>query len=784
MARATRRIWPPVLVVFLVAVCWSGAPAETTREEPMNPLAGTRPLTIRGDLAAKMVAGIDRFLMRELNAAPKGRGALWKPDYSSAKAHARSVSANRERFRHIIGAVDPRPAQVKMDLVATTDQPSRLAEGEGYAVHAVRWPSLIGVDGEGLLLVPDAEPVARIIALPDADWTPEMLVGMSPGVPPAAQFARRLAESGCEVLVPALIDRSDTFSGNPGVRMTNQPHREFIYRMAYEMGRHVIGYEVQKVLAAVDYFAGRSARQDRPIGVMGYGEGGLLALYSAAVDTRIDTAAVSGYFGPRERVWSEPIYRNVWALLREFGDAELAGLIAPRALIVEASRGPEVSGPPKVRKGRCGGAAPGALASPPLEAVRAEFKRAQAIYQKLGEPAKLQLIVNDNAKGPPGCDATLAGLLTALGRKTTPAGLTPSAKAPSDPRKAFDPNVRLKRQFDHLVAFTQQLVQQSAFRRDELWSKADASNVQKWQASCKRYRKILWEDVIGRLPPPSMPANPRTRRVYDRPKWQGYEVMLDVWPDVFAYGILLLPKDLKSGERRPVVVCQHGLEGHPRKTIEPKHKAAYNRYGAKLADRGFIVYAPQNPYIGGDKFRVLQRKANPLKLSLFSFIIGQHERTVEWLASLPFVDPKRIGFYGISYGGKTAVRVPTVIERYALSICSADFDEWIYKNTTIDHRTSYMFTGEYEMPEFNLGHTFNYAELAGLMVPRPFMVERGHDDGVALDEWVAWEYAKVRRLYDKLGIGNRTEIEWCNGGHQIFAKGTFEFLHRHLNWPK
>ena len=30
--------------------------------------------------------------------------------------------------------------------------------------------------------------------------------------------------------------------------MTDQPHREFIYRMACEMGRHVIGYEVQKIL--------------------------------------------------------------------------------------------------------------------------------------------------------------------------------------------------------------------------------------------------------------------------------------------------------------------------------------------------------------------------------------------------------------------------------------------------------------------------------------------------------------------------------------------------------
>ena len=46
---------------------------------------------------------------------------------------------------------------------------------------------------------------------------------------------------------------------------------------------------------------------------------------------------MSGYFDSRQRVWEEPIYRNVWNLLREFGDAELASLISPRALVVEHS---------------------------------------------------------------------------------------------------------------------------------------------------------------------------------------------------------------------------------------------------------------------------------------------------------------------------------------------------------------------------------------------------------------------------------------------------------------
>ncbi len=84
------------------------------------------------------------------------------------------------------------------------------------------------------------------------------------------------------------------------------------------------------------------------------------------------------------------------------------------------------------------------------------------------------------------------------------------------------------------------------------------------------------------------------------------------------------------------------------------------------------------------------------------------------------------------------------------------------------------------MFEWNLGPTFSYAEMAALIAPRPFMVERGHGDGVAPDEWVAEEYSKVRRFYDKLGIGDRTEIEFFNGPHTIHGVGTFEFLDKHL----
>lgn len=779
--------WKAPVAWFLMAVLVR----PTLAEEP-NALPDTKPLLLQGDLSAQMVAGIDRYLMRELDESVAARARFWQRDFTSSAAYERSVEPNRQRLRTILGAVDRRVPVTKLEFVADTTHPAQLAETGNFTIHAVRWPVFAGVYAEGLWLRPKGAVVARIVVLPDADQTPEMLAGLTPDLPVDQQTARRLAENSCELLVPVLISRDDARSGNaPLKRFTNQPHREWIYRQAYELGRHIIGYEVQKVQAAVDWFEQQNGRRsgDRTatprIGVLGFGEGGLIALYSAALDPRIEATLVGGYFNSRQQIWEEPIYRNVFGLLREFGDAEVATLIAPRALIIEPSKAPQVDGPPPRRQGRSG-AAPGRLSTPELSSVEKEFNRARELLAAGNSPAFGRLELIPDAGGDvvsPGSQRALIAWLRSLGVAVEK--LPVSATSPADRRGNFDPAERQERQVAQLEEFTQGLLRAAErTRADFFWKTIKAASPEEWEKATELFRRKFWEDTLGRVPAASLPANPRSRKLEEQAKWTAYEVVLEVHPDVFAWGTLLVPKDLKTSERRPTVVCQHGLEGVPADVINPDPSSEayryYKAFAARLADRGFVVFAPHNPYRGGDAFRVLQRKANPLGKSLFSVIIAQHERILDWLAEQPFVDPRRIGFYGLSYGGKTAMRVPAVLPRYALSICSADFNEWVHKNVSVDYSASYMFTGEYEMPEWNLGHTFNYAEMAALIAPRPFMVERGHDDGVGVDEWVAYEYARVRRLYARLGIPGRTAIEFFDGLHTINGVGTFRFLDEHL----
>ena len=165
--------------------------------------------------------------------------------------------------------------------------------------------------------------------------------------------------------------------------------------------------------------------------------------------------------------------------------------------------------------------------------------------------------------------------------------------------------------------------------------KLDTSSLEAYRTSIDAYREFFRHEVIGHFDQPLMDFNVRSRGLYDEPTWTGYEVVLDVFPDVIAYGILCLPKDLQPGEKRPVVVCQHGLEGRPADTMAGGPTRPTHDFATRLAEQGFIIFAPQNLYIFDDRFRTLQRKANPFKKTLFSIIVPQHQQIVDWLATLP-----------------------------------------------------------------------------------------------------------------------------------------------------
>lgn len=331
----------------LAALPQQTTPAHADSDTVMQ---GTKPLPFDKELSYTLLNQAHSFVDKKMAESIKKRPQYWNRNFTSLQAYESSIEPNRKRLRKALGinekdAVDVNynlglpdvKPRVSMERFAYDRDSILVAETSKYRVYQVRWPVLSRIWGEGLLLEPKGKATASVIAIPDADQTPEQLAGLAEGIAPKSQFARQLAENGMRVLVPVLIDRSLLFPGD----VKAQTQREWLYRQSFHMGKHIIGFEVQKVSAAVDWFE-QTYGAGEDIGVVGYFEGGLIAFYAAALDPRIDVTLVRGYFQSRENVWNKPIYRNVWGLLNEFGDAEIATLVAPRPFIAEFSTIPEI----------------------------------------------------------------------------------------------------------------------------------------------------------------------------------------------------------------------------------------------------------------------------------------------------------------------------------------------------------------------------------------------------------------------------------------------------------
>ncbi|MFM1802159.1 MAG: hypothetical protein RJA81_1511 [Planctomycetota bacterium] len=734
-------------------------------------LPGTTLWNMPKDPAAEMVEGIHRQFDKMLADSETLRDRQWAKSISGAEE-------KRQRFLRLtkmIGAVAPPARNARLERISGLGQNGPLAESAKVRVDRVRWTVFDDTWLEGLLVEPlDHSQAVQFsgVMMGDADEEPEILAGLEKPENPRFGLALRMAEAGGRILIPTLLNRDDTFSGDPKVRFTNLSHREWLWRMGWETGRTPIGFEVDAVVHGL-HLLHASQPKDAPLIVFGHGEGGLVALITAAVDPRVKAAWVSGYFQKRDTSqWQEPIDRTLWRQALEFEDAELAAMCATKSgdgvLIIDRTDGPTVQGPKPAKNGR-DDAADGSIKPAAESDVDSEMTRARKLAGDQG--SRILNAVNH--------EAAVAQVASSLQIEIPVKAqeLNPKAALP-------DKLQRMQETLSSWSAHTQQLLRISEQKRFEYWKSANPQQPEKWQQETASRRQDFWQEQIGQMPEPDQPMKVESKKVYDQPNFTGYAVKIPVYEDVYAYGVLLLPNDLKSGERRPVVVCQHGLEGRPDPVVDPSQKTVYRAYGAALADRGYIVFAPQNPYIGQERFRTIQRKAWPLGQSLFAVIFRQHERILDWLETQANVDPQRIAFYGLSYGGKSAMRIPAVLEKYCLSICSADFNEWVVKCTNTDRSYSYMFTIEYDMYEWDLASRFNYAEMAALIAPRPFLVERGHFDGVAPDEWIGYEFGKVKRTFDLLGLSDKVGITYFNRGHEIDGVGTFEFLAKHLNWPR
>ncbi|MDQ3243768.1 MAG: prolyl oligopeptidase family serine peptidase, partial [Gemmatimonadota bacterium] len=136
-----------------------------------------------------------------------------------------------------------------------------------------------------------------------------------------------------------------------------------------------------------------------------------------------------------------------------------------------------------------------------------------------------------------------------------------------------------------------------------------------------------------------------------------------------------------SAERKPAIIYVHG--GPPRQMLLGWHYSDYysNAYAVNqyLASRGFVVLSV-NYRLGIGYGRDFQQatRAGMQGASEYQDV----RAAAEWLRAQPFVDPKRVGIYGGSYGGfLTAMALARNSDLFAAGVDIHGVHDWTTERT-------------------------------------------------------------------------------------------------------
>ena len=302
------------------------SPQGALTEPSKKPLPGTAPLTLEGDIALGLVNGVHRFVDAQGDDAISKRAEAFKRDTSTPRAFVSSIDRRRNRLAELLAVVDSREPFHGFELLTTTEHSSVLYECDQYVIHAVRWPVVRGIHGEGLLLEPKLKrPVKQAVIVLTGDIQSSRSGDL-------LNFVAAIASSGVRVLIPVLIDRGNDHSlTQMGRFQTGLTNREFCYRPAFELGRHLIGYELQKIISAAEGFVqeGERRHEEVSVGLIDLGGLGPLGLYAMALCPRISVGQINLGNSLVVPIAEQPIDQNVFGLTKEFGFSELVAARGP-----------------------------------------------------------------------------------------------------------------------------------------------------------------------------------------------------------------------------------------------------------------------------------------------------------------------------------------------------------------------------------------------------------------------------------------------------------------------
>ncbi len=293
-------------------------------------------------------------------------------------------------------------------------------------------------------------------------------------------------------------------------------------------------------------------------------------------------------------------------------------------------------------------------------------------------------------------------------------------------------------------------------------------------ANQRQNLRDLWLDFLG-TPPPVVPLDPQVHEEVDLGFATRSLVSYAVEPDCRVEAYLFVP-DLDGPMPGAVVF-------HPTTNdtidqpaglapVEEKH------FGIKLAQRGFVTLSPRNylwAYMDGpdpDEERTLRMERVDRLLDRWPNWTGMGKmvwdglRAVDYLLTIPGIDPDRLGCVGHSLGAKEVIYSLALDDRLATGVTSEGGIGVHFSNY---HDPWYLGEGIFDRPDLD------HHQLLAIAAPRPLLLlgggrtapdrEGGHPGADGVESWAFMQAA--RPAYELLGDPEHLAFLLHDQGHWI-----------------
>jgi dienelactone hydrolase len=298
-------------------------------------------------------------------------------------------------------------------------------------------------------------------------------------------------------------------------------------------------------------------------------------------------------------------------------------------------------------------------------------------------------------------------------------------------------------------------------------------------------------ELLGGFPAARQPLRPVTLETRVFPGYRREKIVFDSRPGVSVLAYLLLPTRAQAPAATVICIPGHGrgvddIVGIDEQGRDRTDKPGYEHdFAIQVAEAGMAAVAIEPMGFGCRRDLLNARQGLAHKaceptaggaLLLGETIIGWRVwdvmRTIDYIATRPELDARRVGCMGISGGGTATLFSAALEPRIRAAMVSG------YLNTFRDSIGSLAHCVDNYVPGI-----LNWAEMhdiAGLIAPRPLFAESGERDNIFPIAASRESFRQVREVYAVFQASDRVEQEVFPGEHSFWGKRGIPFMAKHL----